>query len=101
MDLLKNFVRLLVEILKYSNTIRNNFNSLKADLNEQIKKIVKICSFALVSVLLIFFTLIIFFLGLINILNDYFNSVYIGHFCVGGFLLILILFVNYFKSRIK
>ena len=115
MNLLKSFVRFLFEVLKYfigifgtkkiynfyKNTLQNNFSGLKADLNEQIKKIVKICAFALINVLLIFFAVIIFSLGFINILNRYFHSVYLGHLCVGGVLLISIFFINYFKNSDK
>jgi len=111
MSLLKTFVRIFVEFSKiflgvcgtrkvynfYKDSV-NNFNNLKTDIQEQVKKFVKICALAFMNVLLLFFVTIIFSLGAINYLNDYFNSVYLGHLCVGCFILFLVLIINCFKK---
>lgn len=115
MNLLKNLFRILFDLLVYivgivgtrkiynvyKNTIRDNFNGLKSDLDVQIRKMISICSFALLNVFLIFFVFVIFSLGLINFINNYFKSVYIGHVGVGCFLILIIIFLNYRKSKIR
>lgn len=111
MSLLKVFVRTLVNIVKflvgvcgtqkiysfYRDSV-NHFSSLKTEVNDQAKKIIKMCSLALTNVLLLFFAIIIFSLGAINFLNDYFNSVYIGNLCIGCFILFVILIINFIKK---
>ena len=76
----------------------NHFNSLKAEIDDQVRKIVKICSLALTNIFLLFFAIIIFSLGAINFLNDYLNSVYLGHLCVGSFILFVVFLVNALKK---
>jgi hypothetical protein len=46
----------------------------------------------------LFFAIIIFSLGAINFLNDYLNSVYLGHLCVGSFILFVVFLVNALKK---
>lgn len=76
----------------------NHFNSLKAEIDDQVRKIVKICSLALTNIFLLFFAIIIFSLGAISFLNDYLNSAYLGHLCVGSFILFIVFLVNALKK---
>ncbi len=112
MSLLKVFVRAFLKstefligvlgtrkVYNFYKDSFNHFNNLKAEIDDQVRKIVKICSLALITVLMLFFVLIIFSLGAINFLNDYLNSVYLGHLCVGSFILVIILLINSFKKK--
>ena len=112
MSLLKSFVRILFKSSEfligvlgtrkiynlYKDSI-NHFSNLKLEIDDQVRKIVKICSLALMNVLMLFFAFIIFSLGAINFFNDYLNSVYLGHLCVGSFILLIVALINFFNKK--
>ena len=107
MSLLKVFVRVFISVTKllvgvfgtqrvysfYKDSV-NHFNSLKDEISDQAKKIIKMFALALTNILLLFFATIIFSFGAINFLNDYFNSVYIGNLCIGSFIILVVLIIN-------